>query len=496
LELEVENLDGKKSVYLVTFSHPQRTHSACGVALRSPDTYNKAWLRDAIIEAFAHPVYANVGNEATGRALELCRFVIVSESHEPGADGVIHCHYHVALQAEGSFRFVPFKRALLQRWGLASHWSTTHMGYWSALRYLVWPSPKKPQTALDPDPLAWQRVGEHARPLRDVAQPPTNAAMIKARREKLEVAAAEAGEDPSRPREIDVWPLVVKHNIRNDHDNNDGVLRLIKVARASCSPEMVDFLFKNRQKLNKLIDDIWTWETVDDLLHLSQRSRVTALEESMRQPCVCGGAWMQEVRKVLFLNGINEAELGHDIYVSFVKGRSETTPVVTLAGKQGGEGKSLIFFPLTAVLGDEFVQGHTASGAFPLLGLEGKKAVLLDEWRFAASALPLAIQLLWLEGKPVPLARPQGEYIGHLLYKGSAPIFITTPLKRLENLERDAATAMQCGFCSEASMVLRRLKVYKFRQAVPRPPAQIPACAACFSDFLFSSEMAWCQAHS
>ena len=30
---------------------------------------------------------------------------------------------------------------------------------------------------------------------------------------------------------------------------------------------------------------------------------------------------------------------------------------------------------------------HTASGAFPLLGLEGKKAVLLDEWRFTGWAL-------------------------------------------------------------------------------------------------------------
>ena len=30
--------------------------------------------------------------------------------------------------------------------------------------------------------------------------------------------------------------------------------------------------------------------------------------------------------------GISEPELAHDIYVSFLNGRSETTPVVTLAG--------------------------------------------------------------------------------------------------------------------------------------------------------------------
>ena len=216
----------------------------------------------------------------------------------------------------------------------------------------------------------------------------------------------------------------------------------------------------------------------------------------MKQPCVCGGAWGHHVSQALGINGIWASELAHDIYVSFFNGRSETTPVVTLVGLRGGEGKSLIFYPLTAVLGEEYVQGHTASGSFPLLGLEGKKAVLLDEWGFAASALPLAVQLLWFEGKPVPLARPQGEYIGHLLYKGTAPIFITTPAKRFERLEADALAAVQSGGSSEASMVLRRLKVHKFTRQVPKPPAQLKACACCFARFVFEGEADWCQAQA
>jgi hypothetical protein len=214
-------------------------------------------------------------------------------------------HYHIALHAAESFRLLPYKRAFLQRWGVATHWSCTHLGYWSALRYLVWPSaPKKPSNCLDRCPLAWHRDGDGTHePLGEACQPPTNAGMLQARRDKLVIAAAEERKEEPRPREIDIWPIVVRHDVHNDHDSQDGYLKLIKVARTSCSPAMVAYMFQIRQKLSKLIDDIWTWENVDDKLHLSQRSRMTALEDGMRQPCCCGGRWRTQVRLVLAANG-------------------------------------------------------------------------------------------------------------------------------------------------------------------------------------------------
>ena len=68
--------------------------------------------------------------------------------------------------------------------------------------------------------------------------------------------------------------------------------------------------------------------------------------------------------------------------------------------------------------------------------------VLLDEWLFDESILSLPVQLLWLEGKPVPLPQPQNTgAIGHKLYNGSAPIFITTKMQYLEKLVREAGAA-------------------------------------------------------
>lgn len=269
-------------------------------------------------------------------------------------------------------------------------------------------------------------------------------------------------------------------------------------ARQTCSPAMVNFLFKNRSQLNRLIDDVWTWESIDDLVHLSERSRMQALHEGLQAPCVCNGVWCSHVAATLAANNIDAAELAHDIYVSLVQGRAETTPVPTLAGLHGGEGKSLIFFALSALLGDEYVHGFVASGTFPLLGLEGKKAVLLNEWRFAASVLPLSLQLLWFEGKPVPIARPQckDQYVGHYLYRGTAPIFITTPLKRLEKLMAEADHARQTGTASEAHMILRRLKIYRFEHAIPKPDHQIPACRSCLAQFIFEGEAAWNRCHA
>ena len=116
---------------------------------------------------------------------------------------------------------------------------------------------------------------------------------------------------------------------------------------------------------------------------------------------------------------------------------------------------------------------------------------MLDEWHFSNAAVPLSTQLLWFEGKPLPITRPQDHFVGHVLYKGTAPIFITTPLKKMEKFIQEAEEACRSGLSSEATMVLRRLKMYKFTRKMVKPAEQIPQCLACFASFLFEGEAAW-----
>jgi hypothetical protein len=336
--------------------------------------------------------------------------------------------------------------------------------------------------------------GEHP-PLEEACEEPTTWKAIQRRRELRVQAASEEGKAEPRPTELDVWPLIVKNNIRNSADNAEAYLRLAQVARQSCSAAMVAFLFKIRRQLPALIDDVWVWEEIDGHVAKSQETRMDALLRAVGEPCVCEGLWPTFVQDSLKVNGIDASSLAHDLYRSLQNGRCESVPIVVLAGFQGGEGKSLLLAPLGALLGDDYLQEGLATGQFPMFGLENKKAVILNEWAFSNAILPLSTQLLWFEGKPVPITRPQNNsaVFGHHKYKGSAPIFITSPMKKLEPLMQEAEAAVHAGLTSELTMLMRRLRVYKFTRKAAPPAKQLLPCACCFSQFLLEGEAHWCQ---
>ena len=72
----------------------------------------------------------------------------------------------------------------------------------------------------------------------------------------------------------------------------------------------------------------------------------------------------------------------------------------------------------------------------------------------------------------------------------SAPIFATTKLHDLEKLEKAAADNPRTGqpTDSDASMLLQRLKVYRFtvRLAPPERQASVPHCAHCFAQLVLN----------
>lgn len=495
--LDTEEPTKKKTVYLVTLSHPRQEVGSTGVRLCSLDRLSHQQVLDALLWAFANPVYTDPGNAARQQGADTTRLVkcvVFMEAHKEDETGIAHRHFHIALVADRCFYFLPLKRSLLQKYGLASHWSTSHIGYDTAVAYGCCASETKPRVSLDPAPLLWAAEGEHP-PLDEARNEPTTAAAQRRRRELRVQAALEQGAEEPRPTELDVWPLVVRHNVRNTPDAPEAHLDLLKVAVERCSPAMVGFLFKNRRRLPALIDDCWLMEEIGERCARSKETRMDALLEALKKPCVCGGQWPVFVEAALRVNEIDACSLAHDIHESLLHGRCETVPTIVLAGLQGGEGKSLLFAALASLLGDEYVQEGLATGNFPMLGLETKKAVILNEWRFNNAILPLSMQLLWFEGKAVPLARPQNtdSFSGHCKYKGSAPIFITMPLKRLQPMIDEAHQAVVHGLTSELTMLMRRLRVYKFTRKAQKPPQQMQPCACCFAQFVIEGEALWCQ---
>jgi len=257
-------------------------------------------------------------------------------------------------------------------------------------------------------------------------------------------------------------------------------LRLMQHVKNHCSPAVCTFVFKNRARLPSLIDDIWRWETIDDVLTIAGESLMHGLRSAESKPCVCGNAWTRFASYIPKSNGVDIQALCRSVVQSLSFGRAPTTPVIAMAGRTGGEGKSFFLKGLIAVYGRSNIFFAPQHPAFPLLGLENAKLVLLYDFRFLGSVLPIATQCLWFDGSPLPIAQPQNVQgmTGHDVYSGNAPIFITTKKGDVEALERAGD--------GDASMLLRRLSVFSCATRVAKPPVQIANCASCFARFVCS----------
>ncbi|CAE8655280.1 unnamed protein product [Polarella glacialis] len=487
-DLEPEDGNCRKAVYLVTLPALRwalKGNSECGHVC--PSGWAHEDIARVIQAAFQNPLHKGIGNQRWGSSLELDSFVVFKEHHaatEGEDQGPVH--WHVALRASGTFRFAPYKRALAMNHRLASHWSTSHQGYWSAVRYGFMPSPKKPQQELDPTPLSWHRSGDHPS-LFEVSQEPTTVAATQRRRETKVKEACEAGRPEPRPTEMDLYAVIVRHGFRNTPDDMFAEKRLIQHLKDYGSPALVNLAFKIRRQLPALIDDVWSWETVDDTLSLQGQPRIERLFAAAREACNCNGQWRYLAEACLRLNCINARSICSDVFLLLRDGRRTDRPVLVLMGRFGGEGKSFFLAPLRSIYGQQNVQATPQPGSFPLLNLETKKVVLMDEWAFDSAVVPLPTQLLWYEGKPFPLTRPQNkEYSGHLLYQGSAPIFVTCKEKDLGPLICKAEAAVRLGEASEHTMLLRRLRVYTLSQKLPVAEVH-HECGSCFAKMIIQN---------
>ena len=161
---------------------------------------------------------------------------------------------------------------------------------------------------------------------------------------------------------------------------------------------------------------------------------------------------------------------------------------LVLAGKSGGEGKSLFLKALISVFGDAQVLDSPVAGNFPLLGLFDSKVCFFDEWRFDTSVLPWSLQCVLYDGSNVTVIRLQNVagQVGHGKYRGTSPIFVTTKLSDIQELAQWAAVDPKTGRPgdSEASMIYRRLKVYPFSTKIQPPPPGLFYCGKRFAQLV------------
>jgi hypothetical protein len=93
--------------------------------------------------------------------------------------------------------------------------------------------------------------------------------------------------------------------------------------------------------------------------------------------------------------------------------------------------------------------------------------------------VPYNIQLLWLEGKPFLISRPQNKFVGRLQYTSDTSVFITT-------LEADIRGLKPGVHTGDVEMLVKRLKLFKFHAPLANVDRTIGACVCCFCKLVLS----------
>lgn len=457
-----------RKAYLVTAPHPVKDLSGDGHKLVAPGTYTRAQISGFLLAALA----ATQTNRL--EPLVFLFMAVFLERHQNG-----QVHFHVALLADRCFRFAPFKRELLLKHGLATHWSCTHEGYASCVAYGYLPSPTKPVGELDPEPWLWAPGGKPHPPLEEASRAPVTSKAWAARREHDRKEKAAKGKGDSRVRDVDLWPIVIKENIAPDEICAE---RLMAYAKRCGGPAMVDFCFHNWDKLPSIVARSWKVERVDDVVTMHSRTRMQIVREACDADCRCGGKWVSAAQKIMRQNDIDQTEWRQAVLKALADGRAKGN-LVCHAGKEGNEGKSFLLKPFLLIFGEDGVFVAPPKNAFPLMGLERARLVLLDDWRFNEDIVSYAVQLLWFEGAPFVIARPQNQFTGHVRYSKDDPVFLTTLLDDLTSLK--GKRFLKQG---DVEMMLKRLHVFKFTAKISIPKNVAAGCARCFSRWLAEAE--------
>ena len=251
-DLGEETKDASKSVYLVTFPHPKQEKNKNGITLKAPSSYTRKQIAQALLRC----VELTQGLHLT--PLLLLKICIFREKHSND-----DLHDHGSLLGSKCFRFNPMKQALLREYGLASHWSCTHTNYASAVAYGYLPSLKKSLLELDASPYLWpERDAPELKahpPLAEASRMPVTAAALEERREKQRQKKAEAGKKENKFKDIDLWPIVVAQNILAEAGAAE---RLMAYAKRCGGVSMVEYVFRNWDRLDSLVERSWKVEKV------------------------------------------------------------------------------------------------------------------------------------------------------------------------------------------------------------------------------------------
>ena len=374
-----------------------------------PDTLQATDLRDitgmtreevgeCVRQAFDNPLESNWGGPKRARTEGIVRRILVfREAH---ADGDVHFHVVVVLHSARAWG--PAKRALRERDRIASHWSSTHTQQWSAVRYNVIPTVRKP--AVDDKPYIWPPSDKDIN-LFELSQKPWNAALWKHRREETVKRQAASSNKGTRERfsKLDLTAIIIEKGLRT-------TASIITYAQDFGTVAMQTWVHNQQKHLSAFLCEAKEWETARDVARAERESDWSLLCRTADSQCPHNskGCCAYGVAAARFFDAnassLSRVELAVALRAIIIGGPSKTTRTPLIVGPTN-TGKSTLVLPFDTLFGNKRVFHKPALGSkFALRNiLKDKRFLFWDDYRpveYAQKTIDVATFLSLFTGHP------------------------------------------------------------------------------------------------
>ena len=406
-ELGDENNERSIRVYLGTASRvlPETLGSTDLVDISG---LSQAALSEKIRKAFEDPVYAPGGpgrhraSRAEGDCGRIEKRVVVKEKHAGG-----EVHFHWAIKFFQQMRFGAAKRTLRERDHIASHWSCSHTQWWSALRYLVFPTLKKP--IIDKkDRHVWTWNGE-ALDLFHESQEPWMAQTWKRRREEHDLAVSGGVKKKAKFTKLDLTSLILDKGLSTR-------AALLEFTQDHGSAGMHLFVHQNQRKLKEYLEDAREWEAAREAAKAERESDWEVVCRFGSGVCKIGSKcnYTAAANRIFQANetyGLSREAVASALRSIIIQGPSKTSRVPMLVGPTN-TGKTTLIAPFDKVYTFSRVMHKPALGSKYALRniLKDKRFLMWDDYHpvlYSAETVPVATFLSLFTGQPFEVQMSQ-----------------------------------------------------------------------------------------
>lgn len=442
-----------RKVYLITYSQAN--------TLKFPTRNSFA---EAVLKAFH------------GGSAKVLHWCCSQESHKKSG-----IHYHMSLKLDRNQRWLRAKKFLTENYGISVHFSSVHVNYYTAWKYVTKEDRLSVESEAHPD------LNNSEGPSTTKAHEANRDRKTKRGREKqfveqdIETLEQESDEIPdegeSKKREkkrkrlsaYEVSEIILSKGLRDRTE----LLAFSNQQREEGKTDLAEFIVNRGKKVvNEVIDTAWEMESAQKTQERQSKTRIELLNDAHQQECTCttNSEWHNCALQVLARNNIAVDNFGNCVKELLTKGRGKFRNIL-LTGPANC-GKTFLLNPLNKVF---ITFTNPACTSFAWVGAEKAEVVFLNDFRWSPQIIAWHDLLLMLEGQLVHLAAPKSHYAKDIVFDKDTPIFSTS---------KHQFVYVKGGIVdqTETEMMAVRWQMFNFNKPIPKEEQkELEPCAACFA---------------